>query len=87
MVRRYSIRFAVSLRSIRWRFALAGGAVIRGLDEGVNGMGLGGVRQLVIPSAAGWGRTGRNAVPPNAVLVAEVKLLMAAYDDSVSVIR
>ena len=79
------VRGVVAIDTVAFR--VGQGAVIRGLDEGVNGMGLGGVRQLVIPSAAGWGRTGRNAVPPNAVLVAEVKLLMAAYDDSVRVVR
>ena len=54
--------------------------VMPGLEEGVRGMRPGGVRQLVIPSSAGFGATGRMTVPPNAVLVAEVKLLMAAYD-------
>jgi FKBP-type peptidyl-prolyl cis-trans isomerase 2 len=54
--------------------------VMPGLEDGVRGMRPGGVRQLVIPSSAGFGPTGRMSVPPNAVLVAEVKLLMAAYD-------
>jgi FKBP-type peptidyl-prolyl cis-trans isomerase len=45
------------------------------------------VRQLVIPSLAGFGRAGSNAVPPNAVLVAEVKLIGAADDDSARVTR
>jgi len=50
------------------------GALIRGLDEGIKGMRLGGVRQLIIPSVAGWGPAGRVGVPPNAVVVAEVRL-------------
>jgi FKBP-type peptidyl-prolyl cis-trans isomerase FkpA len=68
-------------------FRIGQGAVIRGLDEGVKGMGPGAVRQLVIPSVAGFGRAGRNVVPPNAVLVAEVRLIGAAYDDPVRVSR
>jgi FKBP-type peptidyl-prolyl cis-trans isomerase FkpA len=61
-------------------FVLGRGIVIRGLDEGIRGMRLGGVRQLVIPSSAGFGHEGRLNVPPNAVLVAEAKLVSAAYD-------
>ena len=59
---------------------LGRGTVIRGLDEGIRGMRLGGVRQLVIPSSAGFGHEGRLNVPPDAVLVAEVKLLGGGYD-------
>lgn len=54
------------------------GSLIRGVEEGITGMRLGGVRQLVIPSIAGFGPAGRNSVPPNAVLVAEVRLIGAA---------
>lgn len=61
-------------------FVLGRGIVTRGLDEGIRGMRLGGVRQLVIPSSAGFGHEGRLNVPPNAVLLAEAKLLSAAYD-------
>lgn len=60
-------------------FVLGRGIVIRGLDEGIRGMRLGGVRQLVIPSSAAFGHEGRLNVPPDAVLVAEAKLLTAAY--------
>jgi hypothetical protein len=61
------------------RFIVGRGTLIRGIEEGVTGMRLGGVRQLVIPSIAGFGPAGRNSVPPNAVLVAEVALIGAAY--------
>jgi FKBP-type peptidyl-prolyl cis-trans isomerase FkpA len=54
------------------------GSFIRGVEEGITGMRLGGVRQLVIPSIAGFGPAGRNSVPPNAVLIAEVALVGAA---------
>jgi len=61
-------------------FVIGRGALIRGLEEGVKGMQLGGVRQLVIPSIAAWGDTGRGNVPPNGVLVAEVTLIGSADD-------
>jgi FKBP-type peptidyl-prolyl cis-trans isomerase FkpA len=50
-------------------------AVIKGFDEGVIGMKVGGRRQLVIPDSLAYGSTGRGTIPPNATLVFTVDLL------------
>jgi FKBP-type peptidyl-prolyl cis-trans isomerase FkpA len=67
-----------------FRFTIGAGGVIKGWEEGVQGMQPGGQRQLVIPASLGYGEAGAGGgvIPPNATLLFDIELL--AIEDAPS---
>jgi len=68
-------QFDSSIGRSPFSFALGGGQVISGWDDGVPGMKVGGKRTLIVPASMGYGADGAGPIPPNATLVFEVELL------------
>jgi FKBP-type peptidyl-prolyl cis-trans isomerase len=56
-------------------FMLGAGQVIKAWDEGVEGMKIGGKRQLLIPPYLAYGHLGTETIPPNSTLIVDVELL------------
>ncbi len=68
-------QFDSSIGRGKFSFLLGAGMVIKGWDEGVAGMKIGGKRTLIIPSKLGYGASGAGSViPPNADLIFDVEL-------------
>lgn len=62
-------------RNQPFKFPIGKGKVIKGWDEGVGSMQVGGQRQLIIPPDLGYGARGIGPIPPNATLYFDVELL------------
>ena len=69
-------QFDTSFGRAPFSFPLGAGQVIKGWDEGVAGMKVGGKRKLIIPPELGYGSQGAGSViPPNSTLIFEIDLL------------
>jgi FKBP-type peptidyl-prolyl cis-trans isomerase FkpA len=61
--------------STSFLFTLGNGSVIKGWDQGVPGMKVGGQRRLIIPPELAYGSSGSGSIPGNATLLFEIRLL------------
>ena len=73
--------FDENLKKDPFVFTLGGGQVIKGWDEGLIGMKVGGKRVLQIPSELGYGKDGAGPIPANATLIFEIEMLRVQKAD------
>jgi FKBP-type peptidyl-prolyl cis-trans isomerase FkpA len=67
--------FDTTLGNVPFTFTLGEGSVIKGWEQGVPGMNVGGTRRLVIPPSLAYGSSRTGPIPPNATLIFEIELL------------
>jgi FKBP-type peptidyl-prolyl cis-trans isomerase len=71
--------FDFNISGLGFSFTLGSGGVIKGWDQGVAGMKVGGKRRLILPPALGYGTAGSPpTIPGNATLIFEIELLGVA---------
>ncbi|WP_165321873.1 FKBP-type peptidyl-prolyl cis-trans isomerase [Rhizorhabdus phycosphaerae] len=70
-----STKFDSSVGSEPFTFFLGAGEVIKGWDDGVVGMKVGGKRTLILPPAVAYGSEGDETIPPNSWLIFDIQLL------------
>jgi len=69
-------KFESSLdRGQPYEFRIGTGSVVRGWDEGILSMRVGGKRKLIVPPDLGYGSQGKGKIPPNTTLIFEIELL------------
>jgi FKBP-type peptidyl-prolyl cis-trans isomerase FkpA len=69
------LQFDTSVGKTPFSFTLGAGQVIKGWDQGVVGMKVGGTRELVIPPSLAYGSTRNGSIPPNATLLFDITLV------------
>ena len=69
------VQFETSVGGTPFTFTLGAGQVIRGWEQGIPGMKIGGVRRLVIPASLAYGANRNGPIPPYASLIFEIELL------------
>lgn len=67
--------FDTSVGRTPFEFQIGGGRVIKGFEEGVKGMKVGGKRTVLIPASMGYGATANGAIPANSNLVFDIELI------------
>ncbi|UVW27238.1 FKBP-type peptidyl-prolyl cis-trans isomerase [Massilia sp. H6] len=72
---KHGAQFDSSIGRAPFSFELGAGRVIKGWDEGVQGMKVGGKRTLIVPADMGYGDGGAGPIPPGATLIFDVELL------------